>query len=92
MCGKCIKICTLNVLKYPLHRLCSYAIIFNVRVEIKLKAEHNKFARRCGRCQTSVRFAERDRFPETTYPTQTDIQEESGMRTSRLYELMTTEQ
>ena len=39
-----------------------------------------------------MKFAEKDRFPETMYPTQTDTQEESGMQTSRLLELTTMEQ
>ena len=35
--------------------------------------------RRCGRCQESVKFAERARFQETMYPIPTDILEENGM-------------
>ena len=40
--------------------------------------------RRCGRCQESVKFVEKDRFPEIMYPIQTDIQEENGMQIFRL--------
>ena len=40
--------------------------------------------RRCGRCQESVKFAEKDRFQETMYPIPTDIREENGMQIFRL--------
>ena len=43
------------------------------------------------RCQESVKFVVRVRFQETMYPTQTDIQEESGMLTFRESESMITE-
>ena len=35
--------------------------------------------RRCGRCQESVKFVVKVRFPGTTYPIPTDTQEENGM-------------
>lgn len=34
-------------------------------------------------CQENVRFAEKVRFPEIMFPTQTDIAEESGMQIFR---------
>ncbi len=43
------------------------------------------------RCQESVKFVVRVRFQEIQYPTQTDIQEESGMLTFRESESMITE-
>ena len=40
--------------------------------------------RRCGRCQESVKFVVKARFPGTTYPIPTDTQEENGMLTFSL--------
>ncbi|MDF3002704.1 MAG: hypothetical protein K0Q48_2823, partial [Bacillota bacterium] len=41
-----------------------------------------------GRCQESVKYVVRVKFLEITFPIPTDIQEESGMQTFRLLELM----
>ena len=43
-------------------------------------------------CQESVKFAEKDRFPEIMYLIPTDILRESGMLIFRLYESKKTEQ
>ena len=43
-----------------------------------------RIRRRCGRCQESVKFAEKDRFPEIMYPIPTDTPEENGMLIFRL--------
>jgi hypothetical protein len=34
-------------------------------------------------CLTNVKYAAKDKFPETMFPTPTDTPEENGMQTSR---------
>lgn len=57
--------------------------------QMDLKMRLNKLTinvRRCGKCLENAKFAEKVKFPEIMYPTQTDTHEESGMQIFRLLE------
>jgi hypothetical protein len=43
-----------------------------------------QYKRRCGRCQESVKYVVRARYPEIMFPIPTDIPEENGMQIFRL--------
>jgi hypothetical protein len=65
--------------------------LFDEKIKL-LKEKALQYKRRCGRCQESVKFVVRDKYPEITFPIPTDIPEESGMQIFRPLKLKKTEQ